>query len=215
MDLPPPPGLRPPVEWGTETRLRELFGDRITDLRVTPKEFVFRFASAADFADYFRVNYGPTLKAWELGNLLISRLDFVQVAKPHLRRLNETLEAQVFLEHDRTQRVGHIDAVNITPSQLSVAGVISASGRAAQEVQADAAAGAGLILPSVFISALIQRRDLREEDKSTVFWISAVVGLLLMLGGYALSGPLAAFYERFGFLTPADGLLGMSRRVGR
>jgi O-antigen/teichoic acid export membrane protein len=47
---------------------------------------------------------------------------------------------------------------------------------------------------SALISALIQRRDLREEDKSTVFWISAAVGLLLMLGGYALSGPLAAFY---------------------
>lgn len=47
---------------------------------------------------------------------------------------------------------------------------------------------------SALISALIQRRDLRDEDKSTVFWLSAVVGVLLMLGGFALSGPLAAFY---------------------
>ena len=43
-------------------------------------------------------------------------------------------------------------------------------------------------------TALIQRRDLREEDRSTVFWLSAGVGLLLALAGIALSGPLAAFY---------------------
>ena len=43
-------------------------------------------------------------------------------------------------------------------------------------------------------TALIQRRDLREEDRSTVFWLSAGVGLLLALLGIALSGPLASFY---------------------
>jgi SAM-dependent methyltransferase len=61
--VPPPPGVRAPVEWGSEPRLRELFGDSVTDLRVTPLEFVFRFASPDAFADYFAVNYGPTLKA--------------------------------------------------------------------------------------------------------------------------------------------------------
>ena len=43
-------------------------------------------------------------------------------------------------------------------------------------------------------TALIQRRDLREEDRSTVFWLSAGVGLLLALSGIALAGPLASFY---------------------
>jgi O-antigen/teichoic acid export membrane protein len=43
-------------------------------------------------------------------------------------------------------------------------------------------------------TALIQRRDLLEEDRSTVFWLSAGVGLALALAGIALSGPLAAFY---------------------
>jgi SAM-dependent methyltransferase len=62
--VPPPAGVRPPVEWGSADRIHELFGHQVTDLRVIPKEFVFRFASAADLADYFRVNYGPTLKAF-------------------------------------------------------------------------------------------------------------------------------------------------------
>ena len=32
--VPPPPGLPPPTRWGTEAGLRELFGDRISALRV-------------------------------------------------------------------------------------------------------------------------------------------------------------------------------------
>ncbi|GID31040.1 methyltransferase family protein [Paractinoplanes brasiliensis] len=61
----PPPGIRGPVEWGSEARVRELFGDRVSDLRATRREFVFRFSSAEHFADYFREYYGPTLKAFE------------------------------------------------------------------------------------------------------------------------------------------------------
>jgi len=63
--VPPPPGVRPPAEWGSEPRLRELFGDRVRDLRITPREFVFRFRSPEDYADFFRLHYGPTLKAFE------------------------------------------------------------------------------------------------------------------------------------------------------
>ena len=43
-------------------------------------------------------------------------------------------------------------------------------------------------------TALIQRRDLRDEDKSTVFWVSAAIGLALAVVGVALASPLADFY---------------------
>ena len=43
-------------------------------------------------------------------------------------------------------------------------------------------------------TALVQRRDLLEEDRSTVFWTSAVIGVVLALGGFALAGPIAHFY---------------------
>jgi O-antigen/teichoic acid export membrane protein len=43
-------------------------------------------------------------------------------------------------------------------------------------------------------TALIQRRGLLEADRSTVFWISAAVGLVLMLAGVAASGQVADFY---------------------
>jgi O-antigen/teichoic acid export membrane protein len=41
---------------------------------------------------------------------------------------------------------------------------------------------------------LVQRPEITEEDRSTVFWTSAAMGLLLTGSGVALSGPLAAFY---------------------
>jgi PST family polysaccharide transporter len=43
-------------------------------------------------------------------------------------------------------------------------------------------------------TALIQRKELLPGDRSTVFWTSAGVGLVLMLGGIALAGPVARFY---------------------
>jgi SAM-dependent methyltransferase len=63
--VPPPAGVRGPVEWGSEARVRELFGDRVTGLRVVPRTYVFRFVSPEAFVDYFRSYYGPTLKAFE------------------------------------------------------------------------------------------------------------------------------------------------------
>jgi ubiquinone/menaquinone biosynthesis C-methylase UbiE len=93
--VPPPPGMRPPSEWGSTTRLGELFGDRVTDMRVTPKEFVFRFASAAEMADYFRANYGPTLKAFDAldsdGQKLLYE-DLIELANRHNAATDGTLK---------------------------------------------------------------------------------------------------------------------------
>jgi O-antigen/teichoic acid export membrane protein len=41
---------------------------------------------------------------------------------------------------------------------------------------------------------LVQRREITEEDRSTVFWTAAGVGVLLTLAGVTLASPLAAFY---------------------
>ncbi len=62
--VPPPPGVKPAALWGTEERLRELFGDGIASLQVTRRHFVFRYHSAQHWLDYFRTYYGPTMKAF-------------------------------------------------------------------------------------------------------------------------------------------------------
>jgi O-antigen/teichoic acid export membrane protein len=45
-------------------------------------------------------------------------------------------------------------------------------------------------------AGLVQRREITEADRSTVFWTSAAIGLTLTVIGVAVSWPLAAFYGR-------------------
>jgi ubiquinone/menaquinone biosynthesis C-methylase UbiE len=63
--VPPPAGIKPPPLWGTEERLRELFGDGISSLLTMRRTYVFRYPSAQYYVEYFREYYGPTLKAFE------------------------------------------------------------------------------------------------------------------------------------------------------
>lgn len=62
---PPPPGAQPPPLWGDEDHVRGLLGDRVTDVRAVKQDLVVdRFASAEEFRDFFRDQYGPTLMAY-------------------------------------------------------------------------------------------------------------------------------------------------------
>jgi SAM-dependent methyltransferase len=63
--VPPPAGLRSPVLWGTEARLRELFGDSLAELWVEKRYYTFRAASPAAFIADWKRWYGPTLKAFD------------------------------------------------------------------------------------------------------------------------------------------------------
>jgi SAM-dependent methyltransferase len=60
--LPPPPGARPPVLWGSQKRLRELFGPDVT-ISAPRRSFLWRFPSAEHQVDFFATFYGPTVKA--------------------------------------------------------------------------------------------------------------------------------------------------------
>jgi ubiquinone/menaquinone biosynthesis C-methylase UbiE len=62
---PPPAGVKPPPLWGTEPRLRELFGDGVASLRVVRRYHTFRYRSVQHWLETFRTFYGPMLKAFE------------------------------------------------------------------------------------------------------------------------------------------------------
>jgi SAM-dependent methyltransferase len=64
--VPPPPGLRSPIQWGTEGRLHELFDGRIADITLVKRHYVFRDRSPEHYVEYWRRYYGPTLKAFEV-----------------------------------------------------------------------------------------------------------------------------------------------------
>ncbi|MGH8702648.1 MAG: class I SAM-dependent methyltransferase [Burkholderiales bacterium] len=62
--VPPPAGVKSPALWGTEERLRELFGDRIAALDAARKNFVFRYRTPRHWLDTFRTYYGPMHKTF-------------------------------------------------------------------------------------------------------------------------------------------------------
>jgi ubiquinone/menaquinone biosynthesis C-methylase UbiE len=62
---PPPPGIDSPLLWGTEERLRELFGNGISDLRTERRVSRQPFRSADHYIEFFRRYFGPTQVAYE------------------------------------------------------------------------------------------------------------------------------------------------------
>lgn len=63
--VPPPAGLAAPTGWGTEDRLRGLFGNGVAELRAEKRHVVFRYRSPEDYIAYWRTFYGPTVKAFD------------------------------------------------------------------------------------------------------------------------------------------------------
>ncbi len=61
----PPPGLKPPLLWGTEERLRELFGEGVKSLWTERRSFTFRYPSPQCFVEHSRNYSGPLAKALE------------------------------------------------------------------------------------------------------------------------------------------------------
>ena len=62
--IPPAPGMKSPALWGTDARLREMFGGQASSISITRRHFVFRYRSAAHWLDVFRSFYGPLHKAF-------------------------------------------------------------------------------------------------------------------------------------------------------
>lgn len=61
----PPAGVQPPPLWGDEEHVRAFLGDRVAELSTQRRQLsVDRFASGAEFRDFFRDFYGPTAAAY-------------------------------------------------------------------------------------------------------------------------------------------------------
>lgn len=60
----PPAGVKSPALWGTEARLREMFGKQLETIAIERRDFVFRYHSAAHWLEIFRSFYGPMQKAF-------------------------------------------------------------------------------------------------------------------------------------------------------
>jgi ubiquinone/menaquinone biosynthesis C-methylase UbiE len=62
--LPPPAGAKSPALWGTEARIKEMFGACAASIKAERRDFNFRYRSPEHFLDVFKSYYGPMLKAF-------------------------------------------------------------------------------------------------------------------------------------------------------
>jgi ubiquinone/menaquinone biosynthesis C-methylase UbiE len=60
----PPEGALPPVMWGSEEHVRELFGDRVSALEMTRRQYVENAASPREYCRFFKETFGPTVAAY-------------------------------------------------------------------------------------------------------------------------------------------------------
>lgn len=90
--VPPPPGMSPPLQWGNEEIVRERFGDRVSDLKMTRRKITFQYPfGPEEVVEHFRKYFGPTQKAFESldeagGDAL--RRDLVELWTKHNRSTN-------------------------------------------------------------------------------------------------------------------------------
>jgi ubiquinone/menaquinone biosynthesis C-methylase UbiE len=61
--VPPIPGVRSPLLWGTDAHLRELFAGAAA-IEHTVRQFAFRYRSPESWVEVFRAFYGPVHKAF-------------------------------------------------------------------------------------------------------------------------------------------------------
>lgn len=62
---PPPPGASPAPLWGSEDHVRELFGDKVSDLTMQRRTVVMdHCATPLEFREYWKSHYGPTIAAY-------------------------------------------------------------------------------------------------------------------------------------------------------
>ena len=83
--VPPPVGVHSPLEWGTEARLKELFGDQVTRIEINKRHFTFRLRSPQYWVEHWREVYGPVHKAFSAVGEHTSQLaaDLIAVARDH------------------------------------------------------------------------------------------------------------------------------------
>lgn len=103
--IPPPPGLKPPVRWGTEEGLRELFGDRVQWRALERRINRQRFFSPQHFVEFFRAYFGPTVRAFEVLDAARQR-ELEEDLIASVTRFNRSGDETVLIESTYLEAIG-------------------------------------------------------------------------------------------------------------
>jgi SAM-dependent methyltransferase len=90
----PARGVKPPVLWGTQDRLRGLFGDSLAELRLRPREVILRYRSLDHWLEFFSTYFGPIREIAE-GLEPSRRRQFGEDLKQVVARVNRATDGTV------------------------------------------------------------------------------------------------------------------------
>lgn len=90
----PARGVKPPVLWGTQDRLRDLFGDSLAELRLRPREVILRYRSIDHWLEFFSTYFGPIREIAE-GLEPSRRRQFGEDLKQVVARVNRATDGTV------------------------------------------------------------------------------------------------------------------------
>jgi ubiquinone/menaquinone biosynthesis C-methylase UbiE len=102
--MPPPPGVKPVVRWGSEEGLRDISGGAIT-FTLTPRSFDQYYRSVEHMADTFFEYFGPAVKARESvgeAGYAALRRDLLEV----FTRLNRATDGTAQVASDYLEVIG-------------------------------------------------------------------------------------------------------------
>ena len=61
---PPPPDALPPLLWGTEEHVRQLFGDRVESLEMSERMYTERAPGSQEYVDLYKETFGPVVSVY-------------------------------------------------------------------------------------------------------------------------------------------------------
>jgi ubiquinone/menaquinone biosynthesis C-methylase UbiE len=91
---PPPTELKPPALWGEESRVRELFGDRVSSIQIKRRTFTFRYRSIRQWVEFNGKFLGPviqTMRALDPAKQESLVHEIVELAKQRNRSGDQTM----------------------------------------------------------------------------------------------------------------------------
>jgi ubiquinone/menaquinone biosynthesis C-methylase UbiE len=97
--LPPPAGVRPPAEWGTQIRLAELFAHAVATMRIARRSALFRYRSSAHWIEVFSRYFGPIIRVREALDDA-RRKDFLAELDATLNRFNNSGDSTLVVSAD-------------------------------------------------------------------------------------------------------------------
>jgi SAM-dependent methyltransferase len=99
--MPPPPGTKSPLRWGTESGLEELLGTGTRSMRCEKRTSIMYYRSVDHAVDVFTTYFGPAIRASEKGGRESLRKDLTAV----FDRYNRATDGTAVIENTFLQTV--------------------------------------------------------------------------------------------------------------